>query len=96
LTVIGGAARDALQRRTLAGVLKREIAFPDASQEMTALGALRMIAAKAGLSLAAMDAPPVLAPDTTNDAPHAQRCDSRYEAYLAASRFAREQARLLT
>ncbi|WP_025031346.1 FGGY family carbohydrate kinase [Nitratireductor aquibiodomus] len=96
LTIIGGAARDALQRRTLASVLKREIAFPDASQEMTALGGLRMIAAKAGLSLAAMDAPPVLAPDTTHDAPHAERCDSRYEAYLAASRFAREQARRMT
>ncbi|MFC5587156.1 FGGY-family carbohydrate kinase [Nitratireductor kimnyeongensis] len=88
LTIIGGAARTPLQRQILADVLNLEVAFPDASQEMTARGALRMIAAKAGLSLAAMDASPARAPDTT----HAARCDSRYQAYLAASRFAREQA----
>ncbi|WP_404935275.1 FGGY-family carbohydrate kinase [Nitratireductor sp. L15S-10] len=91
LTVIGGAARTPLQRQILADVLKREIAFPDASQEMTARGALRMIAAKAGLSPAAVDASPAHTQGTT----HAKRCDSRYQAYLAASRFAREHANLI-
>ena len=88
LTVIGGAARDPLQRRILADMLQCEIAFPDASQEMTALGAFRMIAPSAGLHPGKVAAHSVIAPR----AARAARSDRRFESYLAASRFAREEA----
>lgn len=91
LTVIGGAARDPLQRQLLADALKREIATPDDGQEMTALGVLRMVAAKAGLSVDDDVLAGAMKTVTPRDA-RSRRTDKRYEAYLAASRFAREQA----
>ncbi|WP_048645855.1 xylulokinase [Nitratireductor soli] len=91
LTVIGGGARHPLQRRILADALKRGITFPHDSQEMTARGVLRMIAGKIGLQPDSRGAGVLVAPRPERTA----RSDLRFEAYLAASRFARDQARLL-
>ena len=91
LTVIGGAARAPLQRRILANTLKCDVMFPDNSQEMTALGVYRMIAAKLGLRSGTVTTGPVISPATTDDA-HNQR---RFESYLAGSRFMRDHARRL-
>jgi xylulokinase len=91
LTVIGGAARTALQQQVLADVLDREIRVPADGQELTAFGALRMAAATLGLALDE-------SPDGRIVRPRPERRDRaerRYEAYLAASSFARQQAEAL-
>lgn len=91
LTVIGGGARSALQRRILADMLQREIAFPDAGQETTALGAFRMIAPKLGMPGTGATERSVAMPRSARGA----RSDRRFATYLAASQFARDHARHL-
>jgi len=91
LTVIGGAARHAAQRRILADALARDVEVPDDSLEMTALGALRMIEHAAGLDLAATGGAQRIICDEGRAAWHARR----YCAYLAASRLARQEAAAL-
>ncbi|MCT7378317.1 xylulokinase [Chelativorans salis] len=91
LTIIGGAARHILQQQMLADALKREISIPDDSLEMTALGVLRMVASKAGITVD----DDALKHASKSIAPHRERidrADRRYQAYMAASDFAREQA----
>jgi xylulokinase len=88
LAVIGGAARHDLQRQIMADVLGREIAVLDDSQEISALGALRMIAPKLGIEQKAPSTSDRVGPRPDRAARH----DRRFSAYLAASRFAREQS----
>lgn len=91
LTVIGGAARRTLQQQMLADVLNREIVIPDDSLEMTALGVLRMVGPKAGIA-ALEDALTYAGKTIVPRRERAGRADARYQAYLAASDFARKQA----
>ncbi|MDQ0314902.1 FGGY family carbohydrate kinase [Amorphus orientalis] len=89
LTVIGGGARSALQRQILADILQSEIAFPDASQETTALGIFRMIAPKLGLCGKSTPVNSIVRPRPSRHA----HSDRRFATYLAASQFARDHAR---
>ncbi len=90
LTLIGGGARDRLQRQLLADVLGCDIHVPPDGQEMTAYGALRMVAGTLGLSLPITAAP---AGAVVRPRPERRdRCERRYQAYLDASSFARASA----
>lgn len=90
LTLIGGAARAALQRQLIADTAGREVTFFQDGSTVTACGLCRMVAPTVGLAEPR--------PDSSRISPRRERrehCEKRYRAYLAAGEFARRHAEAL-